>query len=149
MLLGLIFPYVISANVSIHPRCTLCTVGVECLVGFHFHWLFLASLSEIVSAWFVTFVSSVVEVPLCARSPIYFLIQRQGSGDPTPCGGYPGPPCWPSFQSLLVKNARTIHRPHQNFESIKYLWGASHRDRAFRTINLNKGTVRKSCVCFL
>ena len=22
------------------------------------------------------------------------LFQRQGSGDPTPCGGYPGPACW-------------------------------------------------------
>ena len=43
---------------------------VERLVGFHFHRLFLASLSEIVPAWFVTFVSSVVEVPLCARQLI-------------------------------------------------------------------------------
>ena len=34
---------------------------------------------------------TVVEGPLCAQSPIYFLIQRHGSGDPTPCGGYPGP----------------------------------------------------------
>ena len=60
----------LNPNVSIHPRCTLCTVGVECLVGFHFHRLFLASLSEIVPAWFVTFVSSVVEDPLCARQLI-------------------------------------------------------------------------------
>ena len=58
------------ANVSIHPRCTLCTVGVECLVGFHLYRLFLASLSEIVPVWFVTFASSVVEVPLCARQLI-------------------------------------------------------------------------------
>ena len=26
-----------------------------------------------------------------------FRVQRQGSGDPTPCGGYPGPPCSGSF----------------------------------------------------
>ena len=52
-------------------KITLCTVGVECLVGFHFHRLFLASLSEIVPAWFVTFVSSVVEDPLCARQLIF------------------------------------------------------------------------------
>ena len=94
------------SNVSIHPRCTLCTVGVECLVGFHFHWLFLASLSEIVSAWFVTFVSSVVEGPLCARLPIYFLIQRQGSGDPAPCDGYPGPHCWIVFRHFLIIRSR-------------------------------------------
>ena len=62
--------FIFSPNVSIHPRCTLCTVGVECLVGSHFHWLFLASLSEIVPARFVTFVSSVVEVPLSARQLI-------------------------------------------------------------------------------
>ena len=38
------------------PSRHLWRVGVQRLVGFHFHWLFLASLSEIVSAGFVTFV---------------------------------------------------------------------------------------------
>ena len=66
---------VLSPNVSIHPRCTLCTVGVECLVGFHFHWLFLASLFQIVSAGFVTFVSLWWKVH-CARG-------RQYIPDPT------------------------------------------------------------------
>ena len=66
---------------------------VERLVGSRFHRLFLASLSEIVPAWFVTFASSVVEVPLCARLPIYFLIQRQRS-PAAPCAPYGGTPCW-------------------------------------------------------
>ena len=44
------------------PSRHLWRVMVERLVGFHFHRLFLASLSEIVSAWFVTIVS------LCGRS---------------------------------------------------------------------------------
>ena len=38
------------------PSRHLWRVMVERLVGFHFHRLFLASLSEIVSAGFVTFV---------------------------------------------------------------------------------------------
>ena len=47
---------------------------------------------------------TVVEGPLCARQLI-FLIQRQGSGDPTPCGGYPGTHCsvccsWGQFLSM-------------------------------------------------
>ena len=44
---------------------------VERLVGSHFHWLFLASLSEIVSARSMLFVLTVVEGPLIARMPIY------------------------------------------------------------------------------
>ena len=49
---------------SVHFQCErqrspsrhLWRVMVERLVGFHFHWLFLASLFQIVSAGFVTFV---------------------------------------------------------------------------------------------
>ena len=62
--------HIFYPNVSVHPRRTLCAVGVERLVGFHFHWLFLASLSEIVSAWFVTFVSLWWKVH-CARGRQY------------------------------------------------------------------------------
>ena len=51
---------------------------------------------QIVSAWFVTFVIQWWRVH-CARGCQYIPCQRQGSGDPTPCGGYPGPPCWDSF----------------------------------------------------
>ena len=29
--------------------------------------------------------------------------ERQGSGDPTLCGGYPAPPCWHFFLLLLCK----------------------------------------------
>ena len=29
--------------------------------------------------------------------------QRHGSGDPTPCGGYPGPDCWLLFFIELVR----------------------------------------------
>ena len=48
---------IIIPNVSVHPRRTLCAVVVERLVGSHFHWLFLASLSEIVPAGVETILS--------------------------------------------------------------------------------------------
>ena len=62
--------HIFYPNVSVHPRCTMCTVGVERLVGSLFHRLFLASLSKIVSAGFVTFVSLWWKVH-CARGRLY------------------------------------------------------------------------------
>ena len=53
------------------PSRHLWRVVVERLVGSHFHWLFLASLSEIVLAWFVTFVSQWWRVR-CARGSSLF-----------------------------------------------------------------------------
>jgi hypothetical protein len=35
-------------------------------------------------------------------------IQRQGSGDPTPCGGYPGPHCWEAFSFFVHWEAMSI-----------------------------------------
>ena len=49
------FIYFLSPNVSVHRR-RLVRRTVERLVGSLFHRLFLASLFQIVSAWFVTFV---------------------------------------------------------------------------------------------
>jgi len=46
--------------------------NLERFVGSIFSWLFLASLSQIISAWLVPFVFSVVEDPLCVRSPLLF-----------------------------------------------------------------------------
>ena len=39
-----------------------------------------------------------------SRMAAHGFILRQGSGDPTPCGGYPGPPCWAlySFTSSIL-----------------------------------------------
>ena len=28
---------------------------------------------------------------------LLLLAERQGSGDPTPCGGYPATPCWMTY----------------------------------------------------
>jgi len=61
----------LSSNVSVHPRCTLCAVEVERLVGFHFHRLFLASLSQIVPAWFETFLSLWWRVRCARSSPLF------------------------------------------------------------------------------
>ena len=36
--------------------------------------------------------------------------ERHGSGDPTPCGGYPGPACWGS--SFLMRNLITLKSTH-------------------------------------
>ena len=63
--------HIFYPNVSVHPRRTLCAVVVERLVGSHFHWLFLASLSEIVPAGFVTFVSQWWRVHCARGSPLY------------------------------------------------------------------------------
>ena len=52
------------------PSRHLWRVVVERLVGSHFHRLFLASLSEIVPAWFVTFVFQWWKVH-CARGCLY------------------------------------------------------------------------------
>ena len=35
------------------------------------------------------------------ETPVYNSSERHGSGDPTPCGGYPGTDCWPHFQKSL------------------------------------------------
>ena len=48
--------YIFPDPTSAFTVAPLVARKVERLVGSYFHWLFLASLSEIVSAWFVTFV---------------------------------------------------------------------------------------------
>ena len=61
--------HIFYPNVSVHRR-RLVRRTVERLVGSHFHRLFLASLSEIVPAGFVTFVSLWWKVH-CARGCQY------------------------------------------------------------------------------
>ena len=55
-----------QANVSVHRR-RLVRRTVERLVGFHFHWLFLASLSEIVAGTVDALSIDGVEGPLNVR----------------------------------------------------------------------------------
>ena len=62
--------YFSSSNVGVHLRRTLCAVMVERIVGFIYHGFYWPR-PKIVSAWSVPFVFSVVEGPLCVRSPIF------------------------------------------------------------------------------
>ena len=62
--------YIFPDPTSAFTVAPLVARKVERLVGFHFHRLFLASLSEIVSAGFVTFVSLWWKVH-CARGCQY------------------------------------------------------------------------------
>ena len=67
-------------------------------------------------------------VDMVAILVIYLLSERQGSGDPTPCGGYPGPPCSTYFHSMgffwqaatqmqIVYSARESPVPNSNTSS--------------------------------
>ena len=77
--------HIFYPNVSVHRR-RLVRRTVERLVGFHFHWLFLASLFQIVSAGFVTFVLLWWKVH-CARGCQYI---------PDPTSAFTlGAPCAP------------------------------------------------------
>ena len=84
--------YISESNVSVHPRRTLCAVGVQRLVGSHFHWLFLASLSEIVPAGFVTFVFQWWRVRCARSSPLLFDPTSAFTGG-APCAPYGATPC--------------------------------------------------------
>ena len=53
-----------GANVSVHPRRTLCAVVVERLVGIFILAVHALDLSEIVAAWSMLFPLTVVEGPL-------------------------------------------------------------------------------------
>ena len=55
---------IFSANVSVHPRRTLCAVVVERLVGIFFLAVHALDLSEIVAAWSMLFPLTLVEGPL-------------------------------------------------------------------------------------
>ena len=73
-------------NVGVHRRRTLCAVRCDALFGLLF-WLLGCSISQFwhpFRRWSIT-----------KKSPRdhYFHPERQGSADPTPCGGYAGPPC--------------------------------------------------------
>ena len=66
-------------NVGVQVRRGFVSRNLERIVGFHFHWLFLVSLSEIVATLSMRFLSRVGEGPSVVRIPIIFLIQRQRS----------------------------------------------------------------------
>ena len=84
--------YVFSSNVGVHPRRTLCAVGVERIVR-----IFILAARLFHSQLQIVF-SSAESGRISGQADLHiFRSERQGSGDPTPCGGYPGPHCWVSF----------------------------------------------------
>ena len=61
----------VARNVSVQVRRSFVRRNLQRLVGFHFHRLFLASLSQIVPAWFETFLSLWWRVRCARSSPLF------------------------------------------------------------------------------
>ena len=55
----------------------------------------------LVVGFLVAFVTEFVQVKWHITLHISFFVQRQGSGDPTLCGGFPGPPCSTHFHIFI------------------------------------------------
>ena len=103
--------------------------GTPCWL--HFSWLLLAPAHNrfrVVRDLCFT----VVEGPLCARLPIYFLIQRQGSGDSAPCALYPGPPCWTEYSSFYGRFSRGRRRKSKNRPKNRIFGLVEPRSAVFR-----------------
>ena len=91
-----------SSNVSVHPRRTLCGVGWNALLDPFF-------------SFFCPKGKGLADLSPCRQPPdrsdllvrLSSLPQRQGSGDPAPCDGYPGPPCWPEYLVMISTRNRS------------------------------------------
>ena len=89
---------VFMQNVSVEAEARFGADSLERLVRNHFHRLFIPGLKSL------HFLRRIRPRQRPGGSS-YILFERQGSGDPTPCGGYPGPPCCVLsflFQNLLL-----------------------------------------------
>ena len=84
---------IFRANVEVHLRRTLCDVRWNVLLAPIIHRLFLASLSQIVSAGFVTFVSLWWKVH-CARGCQYIPDPTSAFTLAPLAARSGGTPCW-------------------------------------------------------
>ena len=92
------------------PSRHLWRVMVERLVGSHFHWLFLASLSQIVSARSMDFPLRVGEGPLAVQFPLFPDPTSGVRGQRTLCA-VPWTPLLESVFILLQGILRTLRFP--------------------------------------
>ena len=65
-------------------------------------------------------IAEAAAIRITFRTLFISLAERQGSADPTPCGGYAGPHCWALSPFVIGCNFGNISR-HFSVESVNMI----------------------------